>query len=398
MAEGGRAGGYDVAVVGGGNLGLWTAYSLAHQGVRRVVVLERGWAGWGATSRSAGMIRQQGGTATAIVLGRRSRELYLRIGQEIGLDSGFVETGYFVVATTPEEAVSYRRHLVLHAAHGLATEWVEPAEGPDRFPGFAWDRFTGATYCATDGYVHPPLVARNITLAAMRAGVEIKEHCEVLGIEPGGAGFRVETVRGVVEAERVVDAGGPRGSRQLAAMIGVTLPVSATRHQVVSYATVADGQATPFPMAFVVGDGYYIRPEEQGAVVGVSNPAERADGSGRYQMGFDWDFHERMRPVWEGAFPALLDQPISRVWAASIDYTPDHLPVIDEAPGVPGCYLLAAGGHGMMCGPGLGEAMAELIVTGTVEELPPDEIRLVRFAEGATRPPKDQIALPFPEE
>ena len=86
------------------------------------------------------------------------------------------------------------------------------------------------------------------------------------------------------------------------------------------------------------------------------------------------------------------------MWAASIDYTPDHLPVIDEAPGVPGCYLLAAGGHGMMCGPGLGEAMAELIVTGTVEELPPDEIRLVRFAEGATRPPKDQIALPFPEE
>ncbi len=398
MEETGRANGYDVAIVGGGNLGLWTAYSLARQGVRRVVVLERGWAGWGATSRSAGMIRQQGGTATAIVLGRRSRELYLQIGREIGLDSGFVETGYFVVATTPEDAEIYQRHIALHAAHGLATEWVDPADGPGRFPGFAWDRFAGATYCATDGYVHPPLVARNITLAAMRAGVEIREHTEVLGIAPGGAGFRLETARGMVQAERVVDAGGPRGARQLAEMIGVTLPVSATRHQVVSYATLAEGQATPFPMTFAVGDGYYIRPEEQGAMVGVSNPAERSDTSGRYQMGFDWDFHEKMRPVWEGAFPALAGQPISRVWAASIDYTPDHLPVIDEAPGVPGCYLLAAGGHGMMCGPGLGEAMAELIVTGTVEELPAAEIHLARFADGATRPPRDQIALPFPEE
>ena len=84
---------YDVVVVGGGNLGLWTAHRLARRGFGRIAVLERGWAGGGATSRSAGVVRQQGGSETAAKLGKLSRELYLPLGEELGLDSGFRETG-----------------------------------------------------------------------------------------------------------------------------------------------------------------------------------------------------------------------------------------------------------------------------------------------------------------
>jgi len=89
-------------VVGGGNLGLWTAHRLARRGFGRIAVLERGWAGGGATSRSAGVVRQQGGSETAAKLGRLSRELYLRLGEELGVDAGFRETGYFIVAETEE--------------------------------------------------------------------------------------------------------------------------------------------------------------------------------------------------------------------------------------------------------------------------------------------------------
>jgi hypothetical protein len=66
--------------------------------------------------------------------------------------------------------------------------------------------------------------------------------------------------------------------------------------------------------------------------------------------------------------------------------------------GSAGFFVVAAGGHGMMCGPGLGLAMAELVATGAVADLPADEIRLDRFAAGAAAPSKDQIALPFPAE
>src|SRR5262249_55118222 len=71
---------HDCVIVGGGNLGLWTAYHLARRGRLRVAVCEGTWAGNGATSRSAGMIRQQGGTVTAVRLGMRSRALYLQLG------------------------------------------------------------------------------------------------------------------------------------------------------------------------------------------------------------------------------------------------------------------------------------------------------------------------------
>jgi sarcosine oxidase subunit beta len=272
---------------------------------------------------------------------------------------------------------------------------LEPAEAKARFPALDWDRYAGATYCATDGYVHPPLVARNITFGVMRAGVDLFERCEVLGIEATASGYLLETARGVFEAGAVVDAGGPRGAKQVAALLDVAIPVAATRHQVVSYATVA-GIEAPFAMAFVVAEGWYVRPEEQGAIVGVSNPAEQADRSDRYQLGFDWEFHERMRPTWETAFPPVAGQPISRAWAASIDYTPDHLPIIDQPR--PGFFVVAAGGHGMMCGPGLGLKTAELVATGGVSELPAEEIGLARFAVGAAVPSKDQIALPFPAE
>jgi sarcosine oxidase subunit beta len=228
-------------------------------------------------------------------------------------------------------------------------------------------------------------------------GVDLFEMCEVLGIERSDDRYSVRTVRGVFEAERVVDAGGPRGAAEVGAMVGVEVPVMAVRHQVVSFPGFPEGGEHQLPLVFNVGKGYYWRPEEEGVLLGMSNPVDEADESGRYQIGFDWAFYEEMRPDWEGAFPALEGLPVSKAWAASIDYTPDHLPIIDEP--MEGFYVLAAGGHGMMWGPALGEKLAGLIVEGEVEDLPKDEIDLGRFGrERDPSRPQDTIALPFPKK
>jgi sarcosine oxidase subunit beta len=389
---------YDVVVIGGGNLGLWTAHRLVHRGFGRIAVLERGWAGGGATSRSAGVVRQQGGSATAAKLGKLSRELYLRLGDELSLDSGFMETGYYIVAETEEEKEGYLRLVEVRRAAGVENEWVEPGEGRMRFPDLNWDRFVGATYTPDDGYVHPPVAARNATSAVLGDdGVDLFEMCEVSGVDQKGHRYTLESVRGTFEAERVVDAGGPRGAREIGRMVGVEVPVMAVRHQVVSFPYVPEGVEHPFPLVFNVGKGYYWRPEEQGVLLGMSNPVDQADETGRYQIDFDWNYYEGLRPDWESAHPALKGLPVSRAWAASIDYTPDHLPIIDEP--VEGFYVLAAGGHGMMWGPALGEKMAELISEGAVEDLPEEDIELARFTR--ERDPdrvEDTIALPFPKK
>jgi sarcosine oxidase, subunit beta len=186
---------YDVVVIGGGNLGLWTAHRLARRGFGRIAVLERGWAGGGATSRSAGVVRQQGGSETAAKLGKLSRELYLRLGDELGLDSGFKETGYYIVAETEEEKVGYLQLVEVRREAGVENEWVEPGEGKKRFPDLNWDRFVGATYTPDDGYVHPPVAARNATCAVLGDdAVDLFEMCEVWGVEDSSGRYRVETV------------------------------------------------------------------------------------------------------------------------------------------------------------------------------------------------------------
>jgi sarcosine oxidase, subunit beta len=386
---------YEVLIVGGGNLGLWSAYYLAKRGVSRIAVCERYTAGFGATSRSAGVVRQQGGSETAAKLGRWSRELYLELGEELGLDSGFRETGYYIIARDDDEKAAYQELVDLRLRCGVQNEWIEPEEGRRRFPSLNWDRLTGATYTPDDGYVHPPLAARNITIAAVKSeAIELFEGCEVGGIESAGNRFRVRTSRGEFEAERVLNAGGPRGQRQVGEMVGVDIPVRAARHQIITFPALPEGEPHPFPLWFALADGYYVRPEEQGVLLGMSNPEERADSSGRYQIGFDWDFYEKLRPAWEEMWPPLKGLPISRAWAASIDYTPDHLPIIDEL--LDNYFVLAAGGHGMMWGPALGMKMAEFIDEGTISDLPDDEVRVERFSK--ERASTDKIALPFPTE
>lgn len=368
--------GYDVAIVGGGNLGLWTARGLARRGVRRVAVLDRGWFGFGATARSAGMIRAQGGTTTAVLLGLRSRTLYQQLGVEIGLDDGFTRTGYYVLAESPEEAAHFRDLAALRHRLGAHGEWLGAGEGQRRVPWFDWSAFTGATFDPDDGYVHPPIAARNITIAVSRIpGVDLFEQCAVVALQPGPAGWRVRHARGFLAAERVVLAGGAAGGH-LGAMVGLHLPVAGHRHHVVAYAAVGAGMPRPFPQIFAVGRGFYLRPEEEGALVGLSR-GEQPLYEGPIALPIDQSFVTARLAEIEALVPGLAGQPLSRIWSAAVDHTPDALPVVDEA--APGCVVVAGGGHGMMWGPALGEATAEFLVAGTRAGLPPGEVGLARF-------------------
>lgn len=92
------AGTADAVVVGGGTIGGWCAWFLRRRGLDRVVLLEAGTLGCGASSRAAGMVRAQGGTPTAVRLGMVSQDFYRSQRDLLGIDSGFVEQGYLMPA------------------------------------------------------------------------------------------------------------------------------------------------------------------------------------------------------------------------------------------------------------------------------------------------------------
>jgi sarcosine oxidase subunit beta len=393
---------YDCVIVGGGNLGLWTAYHLAGHGMR-VAICEQHWAGSGATSRSAGMIRQQGGTETAIRLGMRSRALYLQLGDQLRLDSGFHQTGYYVLAESQKQEAPFRALVELRRKCGLENEWLDCAEGARRFPALNWGRLFGATFTASDGYVEPSVVVRNITLAVVQTGrVALFEGCPVERIETVGGAFRLSTAKGALECGKVVNAAGPRGFQNVGTFLapeellvpGSRRPiVTASRHQIVSYPQVQAMATQPWPMALALELGLYLRPDEHGILLGMTNPEEPIDTSDRHQLEFDWDYYERLRPEWEALVPALAGLEVSRAWAAAVDRTPDHKPIIDEPR--PGFFVVAAGSHGMMQGPALGEQLADTIIGRPLTGLPPKEVRLSRFREGLN---KDMVSLPTADE
>jgi glycine/D-amino acid oxidase-like deaminating enzyme len=281
---------------------------------------------------------------------------------------------------------------------GLDVRWVGPEDFDAANPVAAPDQTLGASYAAGDGYIDPPRNVLAYTVALFQSGVEVAERTAFIGLErSGGRVVAVETDRGTVATERVILTGGPTLGA-VGAAIGTRVPSGGVRHQVVVTEPHPDLAPGRLPMVFDLASGVYWRPEEGGLMWGMSNPAEIPGEATQ----FDWDYYERTRARITALLPVTADLGLRRIWAATIDFTPDHLPilgpVLDSDGPLEGTVVAAAGGHGMMWGPGVARAAADLAVHGHTALLDVADLGLDRFDEhGRSRLAPDPIALPFPE-
>ena len=388
----------DVVVVGGGTVGAWCAYFLRRAGAGRVVLIERATLGDGASGRAAGIVRSQGGTPTAVLLAEWSRAFYLAQHEELGIDSGFVRQSYFLPAFTDDDVAAAHERLAMQRALGLDVRWMSPEDADAMNPTMAPGSTRGGTFCAEDGYVSPPRNVLAYAVALSLSGVELHERTALTGIVASrGRVAAVDTSNGRIATGTVVLTGGP----ELAAVgrvAGITIPAGGARHQVAVTEPHPDLDPARLPMVFDVLAGLYWRPEEGGLLFGMSNPDERP-GAARE---IDWAYLETMRARLGRLVPVTAALGLRRVWAATIDYTPDHLPILGpgiSADGpVAGIGVASAGGHGMMWGPGVARAAADLALDGSTDLLDVSFLGLDRFdADGKSALDPDPIALPFPE-
>ena len=380
----------DVVVVGGGTVGAWCAYFLRQAGVQNVVLVEKGVLGQGASSRAAGVVRVQGGTPAAVRLGQWSRAFYLRQREELGTDSGFTEQGYLLPAFTPAEAGAAQARIAMQRSLGLPVRWLAPAEVDAVNPTLAPGATHGASYCAEDGYITPPRNVSAYTAALVASGVTIAERTRFTGLSPDGR--VVYTARGDIAAGRVILAGGPQLAA-LGALAGIAIPAGGVRHHVA--VTEEHPAFADTPMVFDVPSGLYWRPEEGGLLFGMSDPDE-PPGENRL---IDFGYLALMRSKLAALVPLTAGLGVRRAWAATIDFTPDHLPIIGPAPGYDTVFVASAGGAGMMWGPAVGRAVADVARTGTTSVVDTSDLGLDRFdASGRSRLAADPIALPFPEK
>jgi glycine/D-amino acid oxidase-like deaminating enzyme len=388
----------DAVVVGGGTVGAWCAYFLRKAGLERVVLIEKGVLGQGASSRAAGVVRLQGGTPEAVRLGIWSRQFYLGQRAELGTDSGFVAQGYLLPCFTEAEAGAARERLAMQSAFGIGAVWLEPDEVDAVNPALAPGRTLGGTFCADDGFISPPRNVAAYTVALLSSGVTVAERVAFRGLVTGGGQVRgVTTSDGPVHAPLVVLTGGPKLA-QVGALAGIRIPAGGVRHQVAVTEQHPDLHPGRVPMVFDLSAGLYWRPEEGGLLFGMSNPHE-PPGENR---SVDHDYLARMRTRLEALVPATAGLGLRRIWAATIDYTPDHLPIIGPAAGLDGplagVTVASAGGAGMMWGPGVARATADVALTGSSDVVDTTRLGLDRFDEqGHSKLAADPVALPFPE-
>ncbi|MBT9385118.1 FAD-binding oxidoreductase [Pseudooceanicola sp. CBS1P-1] len=364
-----------VIVLGGGLMGTATAFFLARRG-HRVQLIERGHIGAGATVASFGNIRRTGRYLPQLPLAHRSLALWNRAEELLGQDVEFRATGHLRLIFDAASQADMERFASEARAWGLEIDALSPAEIRRRFPGLG-PQAIGASFSPQDGSANPRLVGPAFAQAAARLGVEILDQAGEPDVTRTAAGFRVSTARGTLGAEVLVNCAGAWG-REIARQFGEPVPLSTHGPQM------AVTEPLPHRILPVVGmwsqdAGAYLRQVERGNVVFGGGVARTPVGASGLAKADPARLETQLRKVVQ-LCPALADVAIIRQWSGCEGYVADGLPVMGASGTTPGLFhAFGFCGHGFQLGPGVGDAMAELIDRGRCET-PLAPFAITRFA------------------
>jgi sarcosine oxidase subunit beta len=374
----------DVAVVGGGVIGLSVARELRRAGVGRVAVLEKEPAvGQGSSARANGGVRAQFTTSVNIEFSAFSIGELERLDRDTGL-LGFHQTGYLLLTGTEAGERSLRTAVELQRSLGVPVEWLDPQAVVERVPFVRADGLRAGTFHRRDGFLDPHGVVTAMRQDAERLGARIVTGAEVVGIERApGDGFELATRGGAFRSRWVVNAAGPSAGL-VAALLGVDLPVAPVRRNL-AYVREPPGQLAPaglIPMCVDLDTGVLVRREVSGGfVVAWSDPEDPPS----WDTTLDPRFLEALGSRVGHRFPLLEEVPVDarQCWAGLYPETPDHHAVVGDTPQAPGFVQCAGfGGHGVMHAPAAGRAVAELVALGRCATFDLHPLRPSRFAEG----------------
>jgi len=414
----------DVVIIGGGIIGICTAYFLREEGLS-IAVVEKGRVAGEQSSRNWGFVRQQGRDPSEIPLIKQSLALWEQFERPPQQSVGFRRAGIIYLTREPEVPEAWRDWMAYAGRHGIESFLLDAAEAQSRAPSpMAW---TAGLYTPDDAQAEPALAVPAIAEAARRKGVTIHQQCAVRSIEiERGRAVAVVTEKGRIDAGVVICAAGAWSSR-LCRSIGITLPQLAAR------ATVLRTEAAPnvSDAGGIVAEKFSIRRRVDGGynvartmgwtyeIVPDTFRFMRAfwpaflQQKGNMKLRFGRKFFREFTAAWRAdarkssvyeqdrildpapdmrvldeamtslraAFPQLKDVAVAEAWAGMIDIMPDAVPVIGPVPEI-GNLMLATGfsGHGFGIGPGAGRLTADL-VSGREPIVDPKPFRFDRLGK-----------------
>ena len=375
------AGRADIAVLGGGVVGMSTAYFLAKGGAD-VLLIDRDEVAMAASTANAGSLHVQllsydftndtpadgGPAAHTLPLAPRSIALWREIGAEAGDDLGIRTEGGLMLAEDEAGLDWLCRKSAMEQRWGIESHILGRNELRTLAPALA-DHMVGADFVPAEGYGDPLRGMMALLRLAQKRGARLLRGAEVQAIDRAGAGWRVTTTKGAVTAGRVVNAAGPWAAG-IGRMVGLDLPVTGTVQQVI-----VTEPAPPLTRHLIAVANRHLSLKQQ--------------ASGGFLVGGGWfgafdPATGRTRPLRENiqgnlwvagqALPALKSLSMLRSWTG-INVAIDRAPLLGEAPGPPG-FFNAVTANGYTLGPVVGQLTAAAILSGDAID---SHYRLERF-------------------
>ena len=382
-----------VAIIGAGVMGASAAYHLARRGWKEILVLDRSSApGEGSTGRATGGFRAQFGTPINVRLSLLAREALRRFPEEIGADPGYVRAGYLWLARSESERDALRTALRVQHESGLPeSAEVDPEDIARLNPAVDRSGILSGAFCPTDGFIRPVAILKGYLDAATRRGVRVEWNTEVIGMRRG-ANDRValvETSRGAVSVDAVVNAAGPWAAR-VAEMVGLSLQVTPLRRQAAA-TTSCDLLPETMPMTIYIGDGFHLRVRD-GRVL-LLRPTPGVAGH-PFDATVDPDWVEDVARTARERIPVLQNAVIDReaCWAGLYEMSPDQHAILGGAPECSNLYLInGSSGHGVMHAPALGMLLAEIMTEGRAVTLDAEALSPERFSKSGASASKDLL-------
>ena len=417
----------DVVIIGGGIIGVSTAWFLAQDGVN-VVLCEKGHIAGEQSSRNWGWIRKQGRDVRELPMMIESHRIWRSFEEETGEDIGYAEGGCYFLAATKKNMEKYESWMSTAREFELDTRVVQGDELANHIENTS-QTWPGALYTASDGRAEPHKAAPAIARVASRLGATILTGCAVRGLETeAGSVSAVVTEHGKIKTSAVLCAAGAWSS-MFCRSLGISLPqlkVNGTVARTAPGPKILNGQCFDKRVAIRRRqDGGYTVAHGGGALLHPITPSTfrfafkflpaLKQEFGAMGLTINGDFFaelatpirwaldrespfekqrvlnpapsrrtlRRIRKNLNEVFPALTNTDFVEAWAGTIETTPDVVPVIGPEERLPG-FFIATGlsGHGFGIGPGVGKVAAGLL-TGKDSGIDIRPFRLSRFFDGS---------------
>ena len=384
-----------VVIVGGGVMGCGLAYHLGHEGWSDTVLLEKAELTSGSTWHAAGQITH---STSSYGLGKC-------VDYNIGLYAGGLEAetgvsvtwhgcGSFRLAYTEDEMDWLRHTMSVGRSLGFPIELVGPEDIRRHHPFYNLEGVLGALHTPEDGHADPSGVTQALAAGARAKGVKIIRRCRATNItrQPDGE-WLVETERGAIRCEHVVNAGGTY-ARQMGEWSGLQLPMTSMTHHYFVTDTVPEFR--DYDDLPVIRDDRlvsgYIRMEQKSGLIGIY---EKENPNTVWEDHCPWEAenelfepdYDRVMPWLEnalGRMPIFAELGIKREVHGAISHPPDGNPLLGPAPGAPNYWCCCGTQIGIGWGPGLTRELARWIVHGAAD-ISMREFDPRRFGDYATK-------------